>query len=120
MYDFCFTYPYAVLLSLGGLMGYFSKGSTASLGGGLGSGIVFFLLAHISLRRYHQGQLWKVGTALSLLMSLGLTTVMIQRYTITEKLFPAGITALICGSMSLFYLWSLFFGPQPKKKQSTD
>lgn len=33
MYDFCLTPIYAFLLALGGLAGYLTKGSTASLGG---------------------------------------------------------------------------------------
>ena len=116
MYDFCFTYPYAVLLALGGLIGYATKGSTGSLGGGVGSGVVLYLLAHISLRYYHAGKLWKTGTFLSLAVSVALTVVMALRYQESGKLFPAGVFTVLCGSMSLFYVWSLFLGPQPKKK----
>ena len=116
MYDFCFTYPYAVLLALGGLIGYATKGSTGSLGGGVGSGAVLYLLAHISLRYYRAGKLWKTGTFLSLVVSVVLTVFMSSRYQRNRKVFPAGVFSILCGAMSLFYVWSLFLGPQPKKK----
>ena len=54
MYDFCFTFPFAGLLALGGLMGFVTKGSVPSLFGGLGSAAVLAVCAQISLARYHQ------------------------------------------------------------------
>lgn len=99
-------------------MGYVSKGSTASLFGGVGSAVVLFLLGYISLRYYHQGKLCKTATFLSLLVSLGLTSVMYLRYSMTGKVFPAGATMLLCGSMCVFYVWSLGFGPVPKIKSA--
>eukprot|EP00210_Caulerpa_lentillifera_P007019 g6713.t1 len=116
MYDFCFTYPFAFLLGVGGLMGYISKGSTASLYGGVGSALLLFLLGYISLQYYHQGKLCKTATFFSLVVSIALTAVMYLRYSMTGKFFPAGITMLICGCMCVFYLWSLGFGPKPKVK----
>lgn len=54
MYDFCFTYPYAIVLGLGGLMGYATKGSIPSLLGGFGSAAVLAICAQLSLNAYHQ------------------------------------------------------------------
>ena len=53
MYDFCFTYPYATLLALGGCFGYAAKGSLPSLLGGLGSAAVLAVCAQLSLNAYH-------------------------------------------------------------------
>jgi len=39
MYDFCLTFPYAMLLALGGVAGFATKGSLPSLLGGLGSAV---------------------------------------------------------------------------------
>jgi len=118
MYDFCFTYPYAFLLALGGIVGYLHKGSIVSLGGGVGSGALLFVLAYISLKKYRSGKLWKLGTLLCLLISVGLTIMMFSRYMTTGKFFPAGAVMALSGSMSVFYTWSLFLGPQPKKKEA--
>ncbi len=119
MYDFCFTYPYAVLLALGGLISYATKDGTGSLGGGVGLGaVLLYLLAHISLRYYRAGKLWKTGTFLSLVVSAALTVIMSSHYQTNRKVFPAGVFAILCGAMSLFYVWSLYLGPQPKKKKT--
>ena len=105
-------------MALGGLFGYVTKGSTGSLKGGVGSGAVLFLLAHISLRYYRSGKLWKTGTFISLVVSVALTVFMASRFQRNRKVFPAGVFAILCGAMSLFYVWSLFLGPQPKSKTS--
>ncbi len=54
MYDFCFTFPYAALLAIGGLIGFLTKGSLPSLLGGVGSGVVLGCAAQTSLNHYHQ------------------------------------------------------------------
>lgn len=50
MHDFCFTIPYGLIVLAGGLLGYFKKGSTASLAGGVGSGLVLILAGYLSLK----------------------------------------------------------------------
>ncbi|BBH01109.1 Transmembrane proteins 14C, partial [Prunus dulcis] len=50
MHDFCFTIPYGLLLIGGGLFGYFRKGSTASLAGGVGIGLLLTLAGYFSLK----------------------------------------------------------------------
>lgn len=54
MYDFCLTFPYAALLGLGGLVGFFTKGSLPSLLGGVGSAMALALAGHISLQQYNE------------------------------------------------------------------
>lgn len=49
MHDFCFTIPYGLVLIVGGVVGYMKKGSTASLGGGVGIGLVLILAGYLSL-----------------------------------------------------------------------
>ena len=49
MHDFCFTIPYGLVLIGGGVVGYMKKGSTASLGGGVGIGLVLILAGYLSL-----------------------------------------------------------------------
>eukprot|EP00877_Chromochloris_zofingiensis_P004119 jgi/Chrzof1/13708/Cz08g09020.t1 len=116
MYDFCFTFPYAFLLALGGAIGFALKGSTTSLGAGLGSAAVLSLLGYWSLQEYHKGRSCKASTVLSLGISATLSYVMYQRYASSGKIMPAGFTAMISAAMSAFYLWSVFLGPKPKPK----
>lgn len=52
MHDFCFTIPYGLLLVGGGLFGYIKKGSIASLGGGVGSGLVLIFAGYLSLNAF--------------------------------------------------------------------
>ena len=54
MHDFCFTIPYGLLLVGGGLFGYIRKGSTASLGGGVGSGLVLIFAGYLSLNAFNK------------------------------------------------------------------
>ncbi|KAE8125578.1 hypothetical protein FH972_020361 [Carpinus fangiana] len=49
MHDFCFTIPYGLVLVGGGVFGYIKKGSTASLAGGVGIGLVLLLAGYLSL-----------------------------------------------------------------------
>ena len=85
------------LTILGGAVGYFKKGSKASLGGGLfcgglliGSGIL------ISGEHQYEGHMLASGT--SALMSAGMG----QRYLKTGKIMPAGMVSAL-GAVSLAY-----------------
>jgi uncharacterized membrane protein (UPF0136 family) len=100
MYDFCFSPIYAVLLAIGGVAGYITKGSMASLGAGLGSAALLGLMSKWSLDSYHKGKACKPATAVSLLVAAGLTYVMYERYSATGKLMPAGLTAGLSAAMT--------------------
>jgi len=54
MHDFCFTIPYGVVVLVGGLVGYWKKGSTASLAGGVGSGLLLLLAGFVSLKAFEK------------------------------------------------------------------
>ena len=54
MHDFCFTIPYGMLLMVGGSMGYFKKGSIASLAGGAGTGFLVLLAGFITLKAFEK------------------------------------------------------------------
>ncbi|KAF6248580.1 transmembrane proteins 14C-domain-containing protein [Scenedesmus sp. NREL 46B-D3] len=116
MYDFCFTPIYAVLLAIGGVAGYITKGSIASLGAGLSSAALLGLMSRWSLDAYHKGEANKTATLISLLIAAGLTYVMYERYSRTGRLMPAGLTAGLSAAMTVFYVWSLLLGPTPKPK----
>jgi uncharacterized membrane protein (UPF0136 family) len=100
MYDFCFSPIYAVLLAIGGVAGYVTKGSMTSLGAGLGSAALLGLMSKWSLHSYHKGKACKPATAISLLVAAGLTYVMYERYSATGKLMPAGLTAGLSAAMT--------------------
>lgn len=54
MHDFCFTIPYGLVVLAGGLVAYARKGSTASLAGGVGSGLVLLLAGFVSLKAFEK------------------------------------------------------------------
>ena len=56
MHDFCFTIPYGMVVLAGGLVGFAKKGSTASLAGGVGSGLLLLLAGFVSLKAFEKGR----------------------------------------------------------------
>ena len=108
MYDFCFTFPFAALLALGGLAG-FAKGSLPSLFGGLGSAAVLAGCAQLSLSQYHKRKLCKPATALSGIVTASLLFVMWRRFADTGNFMPAGLLVILSGAMTAFYIWNIIF-----------
>ncbi|KAI3466240.1 hypothetical protein Pfo_022903 [Paulownia fortunei] len=110
MHDFCFTIPYGLLLACGGVIGYAKKGSTASLAGGLGTGLLLVLAGYLSLQAYHKRKNSYFALILETAIAAILTIVMGQRYMQTGKIMPAGIVAGISVFMAGFYLYKIATG----------
>ncbi|KAI4308023.1 hypothetical protein L6164_031142 [Bauhinia variegata] len=110
MHDFCFTIPYGLLLVGGGLFGYFNKGSTASLGGGVGSGLLLIVAGYVSLKAFEKRKNSYPALILETVCAAILTWVMGQRYLQTSKFMPAGLVAGISALMTAFYLYKLATG----------
>eukprot|EP00750_Incisomonas_marina_P031437 INCI815.1.p1 GENE.INCI815.1~~INCI815.1.p1 ORF type:complete len:122 (+),score=11.60 INCI815.1:147-512(+) len=116
MHPFCFTIPYAWLLAIGGVIGYFAKGSLVSLGAGCGSGLVVGFLGYRSLNKFHAGKPATVETVASFVISAILSYVMYTRYQSTSKFMPSGLVAVLSVCMSLFLAYRLV-SPRPIKKK---
>ncbi|KAK6132917.1 hypothetical protein DH2020_033353 [Rehmannia glutinosa] len=98
MHDFCFTIPYGLLLVCGGVIGYAKKGSTASLGGGVGTGLLLVLAGYLSLQAYHK----RKNSYFAMILELA--------YMQTGKIMPAGVVAGISVLMAGFYLYKIATG----------
>lgn len=68
MHDFCFTIPYGLVLVCGGIIGFAKKGSTASLGGGLGTGFLLIFAGYLSLNAFHK----RKNSYLALILETGM------------------------------------------------
>ncbi|XP_073006317.1 protein FATTY ACID EXPORT 5-like [Typha latifolia] len=110
MHDFCFTIPYGFLLAVGGVAGYLRRGSTASLAGGAGAGILLLLAGFVSLKAFDKRRNSYFALILETVCALILTFVMGQRYIETSKIMPAGIVAALSALMSGFYLYKIATG----------
>ena len=67
MHDFCFTIPYGLVLIGGGVLGYLKKGSTASLAGGVGTGLLLILAGYLSLEAFKK----RTNSYLALIIETG-------------------------------------------------
>ncbi|KAL0926704.1 hypothetical protein M5K25_002948 [Dendrobium thyrsiflorum] len=110
MHDFCFTIPYGLLLLSGGLVGYFRRGSTASLAGGGGAGILLLLAGFFSFKAFEKRRNSYVAMILETVCALTLTYAMGQRYLQTSKIMPAGLVAALSAIMSVFYIYKISTG----------
>ncbi|XXG82747.1 hypothetical protein AAC387_Pa10g0641 [Persea americana] len=95
MHDFCFTIPYGILVLVGGIVGYVKRGSTASLAGGAGSGLVLLIAGVLSLKAFEKRRISYIALILETVVAFALTWIMGQRYVQTSKIMPAGIVAAL-------------------------
>ncbi|KAL8172457.1 hypothetical protein V2J09_024261 [Rumex salicifolius] len=107
MHDFCFTIPYGLILIVGGLIGYATKGSLASLGGGAGAGLLLILAGTLSLKAFQKRKNSYFALILETVTAVGLTYVMGQRYMQTSKIMPAGLISGISAVMTMFYAYKV-------------
>ncbi|CAM6092350.1 unnamed protein product [Calypogeia fissa] len=119
MHDFCFTIPYGFAILLGGMFGYLRKGSTMSLLGGSGGGLLLLLAGYQSLQAFEKGTNSWVALILETVVSLVLTGVMGQRYMLTGKFMPAGMVLSLGAVMTLFYFYKLATGGNKVTKKMT-
>ncbi|XAR56678.1 hypothetical protein NMG60_11037248 [Bertholletia excelsa] len=110
MHDFCFTIPYGLLLVFGGVVGFASKGSPASLAGGVGTGLLLVLAGYLSLKAFGKRKNSYLALILETVCAAMLTWIMGQRYTQTSKIMPTGVVAGISALMTGFYLYKIATG----------
>ncbi|KAM7251544.1 hypothetical protein ACFE04_023427 [Oxalis oulophora] len=110
MLDFCFTIPYGVILIVGGLIGYLKRGSTVSLAGGGGMGLLLVLAGYLSLKASQKKMNNYFALFLETACAIVLTFVMGQRYIQTSKIMPAGVVAGLSAIMAGFYLYKVATG----------
>mmetsp|Transcript_46734 Transcript_46734/g.120472 ORF Transcript_46734/g.120472 Transcript_46734/m.120472 type:complete len:110 (-) Transcript_46734:579-908(-) len=94
-----YTYIYAALLAVGGIIGYANKGSVVSLGAGVASACVLAFGGY-SLSSPHS---YKTGAYISIVTAVCLTIMMAQRFLSTGKFMPAGLVAVISLFMTGLY-----------------
>ncbi|KAE8723533.1 Protein FATTY ACID EXPORT 6 [Hibiscus syriacus] len=110
MHDFCFTIPYGLILVAGGVIGYLKRGSTASLAGGVGTGLTLILAGYLSLKAFEKKKNSYFALVLETVAAAALTWIMGQRYYQTSKIMPAGVVSGISALMTGFYLYKIATG----------
>lgn len=78
---------YALLVAIGGIIGYVKAKSNQSLISGLGSGIALLVAWYVSLQNP------TVGLAIATIIALALVVVFALRFRATSKFMPAGLLA---------------------------
>jgi len=92
------TLGYAVLVGIGGLMGYLKSGSQKSLmAGGFSALLLYYVYTQLPSKPVF-------ASAIGFGMSVALLGVMGSRFKRTGKVFPAGVVSLVSVVMSAGYL----------------
>jgi uncharacterized membrane protein (UPF0136 family) len=88
---------YAILLLVGGVMGFAKTGSSISLISGAISSIILFISTGLMLKHHPWGHKIATGATSLLILLFG------YRYLLTHKFMPAGLMIII----SAIVLWTL-------------
>ncbi|XP_045813282.1 protein FATTY ACID EXPORT 2, chloroplastic-like [Trifolium pratense] len=92
------TLGYAILVGVGGVMGYLKTGSQKSLlAGGLSSALLFYVFSELPGRPV-------LASSVGLGISATLLAVMGSRFKKSGKVFPAGVVSLVSLTMTGGYL----------------
>ncbi|XP_068343245.1 protein FATTY ACID EXPORT 2, chloroplastic-like [Pyrus communis] len=92
------TLGYAVLVGVGGLMGFLKSGSQKSLlAGGISSALLFYVSTELPVRPVF-------ASSIGLGLSAALLAVMGSRFKKSGKIFPAGVVSLVSLVMTGGYL----------------
>ncbi|KAK5579171.1 hypothetical protein RB653_008850 [Dictyostelium firmibasis] len=111
------VYAYAILLAIGGLIGYLKAGSMPSLIMGLLSGLLVGYSANLTATNK------KNGTQLTMALSLVLLVIMGMRFVNSGKFFPAGLVSIFSAVIlvKVFFFISfpnvIEFSHTPKQKK---
>lgn len=96
---------YALLVTIGGIIGYVKAKSNQSLVSGLGSGIALAIAWYISLQNP------AIGLVLATVIALALLIVFALRLQATGKFMPAGLLAGLSLVASVVFAIALFLPP---------
>ncbi|KAF3525200.1 hypothetical protein F2Q69_00049271 [Brassica cretica] len=117
IHDFCFGIPYGGLVMSGGLLGFAFSRNLTSLSTGVLYGGGLLALSTLSLKIWRQGKSsfpYILGQAV---LSAVVFWKNFTAYSMTKKLFPAGIFTVVSAAMLCFYSYVVLSGgnPPPKK-----
>jgi uncharacterized membrane protein (UPF0136 family) len=93
---------YALLVAIGGVIGYVKAKSNQSLISGLGSGVALAIAWYISLQNP------TTGLALAAAIAVALLVVFALRFRATGKFMPAGLLAILSLIMTVLFVTALF------------
>ncbi len=93
---------YALLVAIGGIIGYVKAKSNQSLLSGLGSGIALAIAWYISLQNP------TAGLAMAAVIALALLVVFALRFRATSKFMPAGLLAILSLVTTVLFVTALF------------
>ena len=111
MYDFCVTYPWAIMVAGSGVAGFVLKRSIPSLASGLVLGALLFLFANKSLQQWQENRQTRIYTFLSLCLTALLMGIMAPKYILRNgAFFPSGMLTIGGGIVCVYYIILLLVG----------
>lgn len=121
IHDFCFGIPYGGLVLSGGLLGFVFSRNPTTLSTGVLFGGALLALSVFSLKIWRQGKSSVPFVLGQAVLSAALLWKNFQAYSLTKKLIPTGLNAVISAAMLCFYSYVIISGgnPPPKKLRSS-